>query len=114
MADQIKFKFLANDIRIITNPEVIKVKTMKKKYVEQLPFCPVTNEGYAPFDFLGHTEGYLIIRTHGDQVLRKILNADYSEVLVQIFRIEHPEVPSRDAYKHVNKIFDQIPKIFVD
>ena len=111
-SNEIKTKKLTGNIKLITNPELIKVKTIKRKYVEQISFCPLTHDGYDPFEIVGQTQGYVIVKTeHG---INKISISDYRLELIRLYTIQKPDAVREEYYRYTEDLFNQIPQLFED
>jgi hypothetical protein len=105
-------KCIAGSNYIVTTPELVKVRTMKKKYIEQLPtYNPTVKQEpmlEMTIDYLGLVEGFYVFVL--GQKVWKIHNGDLRIQLATELRDHY----GPDTYAEVDKILDQIPQVFAE
>lgn len=102
---------LTGNIQLINNPELIKVKTIKKKYVEQMNFF-LFSDTYATVDVIGQTKSYVIVKSQDR--LGKISIADYRLFLIGLHQIQKPNCSNQESMDYALEVTEKIPLLFED
>lgn len=80
--DKITTTQLTSKITVINNPELIKVRTIKAKYVEQMPKFLDPQVYYRPEVLvLGRTSAWIIVMIPEINEIGKVHMVDYTEVI---------------------------------
>jgi hypothetical protein len=109
----IESKCLAGSNYLITNPQIIRISVIKKKFVDQMDYWHIKIDDppilATQVEFLGQVNGHIICR-FSDSRLKKISAGDLIGCYVEELSAERDPM----AIEKAKEIIDQIPQLFAD
>lgn len=112
MEKEIKEKNIIGGIGLIENPELIKVKVIKGKYVEQMSPLSMPELESKKVEIVGRTRIHVIFRTETGE-FKKFHNLDMMVYLRKEMMLKNPTIiDMREATPMANQEYERIPFIF--
>lgn len=115
-------KSLIESLRIFENPEIVKIKVIKRRHLEQIyaigpsqyDSLPLQQDAQAILDkfiwsseILGRTEGFVLLVYQGT-IFRKVHISNFIHALIRY----ETEGTVNDKVVKANKVFDELPQLF--
>lgn len=118
--DKVKDNTIFNKLCLIEDMSAIKIKTIKEKYLEQIPTTATASELTIKGSVIvGYNRGFIIFVRNGNlyKVHRTDLQSYQYALIIESFQC-HGEVLSseqcREIYNSVEIWIEELPQIFVD
>jgi len=115
---ELKTKDLLFGHKLVTNPELITVKAMKKKFVDQVPQILYQTFVNTKPAVIGIADSYKIILLEADGKIKYIHRIDYTKYIQEMLRMKREDENIKPDYKEaVNMAQEEvegIPQIFMD
>ena len=110
-------------VKLVENPSLLKVTTIKKKYVEQMEKMPYKDffrlMRAGEVEIVGHVEGFKVVVVSGDQyrcIGAEVFNRWYVEIMDEHGRriIEESLGRNKSIYDFAHERLLALPQLFTD